>query len=151
VFNAKSVDMGFVEIIRPVAADRLETEKPDLRGLWNHNSDQTIARVSAGTMRVEKRTRGVYATYVPPAWASSHLESVARRDITGQSFGFIAIDDQWHLEDSEPVREIFDMEVIETSAVAFPAYPQTTLRTVSAGERHQDKSARLGRRLRLVG
>lgn len=151
VFNVPSVDLGgFTEIVRPVAADRMISERTDLRGLWNHNSDQTIARVSAGTMRVEKRTRGVQVAYVPPSWATGFVESVERRDISGQSFGFFVLDDQWHLEDGAPVREIFDMDVLETSPVSFPAYPQTTLRTVSVGERQQDRRRETEARLRLV-
>ncbi len=89
VFNKKSVDMGFFEIIRPRAADRMMADKPDLRALWNHDSSSTLARYSAGTLRYEKVTRGVAVEIDPPRWAHGHIESVERRDITGQSFANI--------------------------------------------------------------
>lgn len=150
VFNSRSVDMGFFEIIRPAAADRLESEKPDLRYLWNHDSSVTLGRVSAGTMRAEKRTRGVQVTVDPPSWASGHVESVERRDITGQSFGFYVLEDDWHLEEGYPVREVFDMSVIEFSGVSFPAYEGTTLKTVSRQDRQRERQRFVDSRLRLA-
>lgn len=135
VFNKKSVDMGFLEIIRPRAGDRLMAEKPDLRALWNHDSSITLARHSSGTLRYEKVTRGIAVEIDPPRWAHGHVESVERRDITGQSFGFFTLEDDWHLEDGYPVREIFDMEVIEVSVVSFPAYPDTDIKVVNGDAR----------------
>lgn len=149
VFNSRSVDMGFLEFIKPSAADRMVAEKPDLRYLWNHNSDVTLGRSSAGTMTAEKRSKGIYVTLAPPKWASQHVESVERRDITGQSFGFYVLDDDWHLEDGYPVREVFDMEIIEFSGVSFPAYPETTLKATDGAramrERQTAEALRLAR------
>lgn len=135
VFNKASVDMGFIEYIRPSAADRLMAERPDLRGLWNHDSSLTIARYSAGTMRYEKTSRGVAVEYDPPSWARGYIESVDRRDITGQSFGFFTLTDDWWLENGIPHREVLDMIVVETSVVSFPAYPDTTVRVVNGSAR----------------
>lgn len=152
VFNKPSLDMGFIEYIRPRAADRLMAEKPDLRALWNHDSSLTIGRYSAGTLRYEKVTRGVSVEIDPPSWARGQVESVDRRDITGQSFGFWTLEDGWWLEDGYPHREILDMEVIEVSVVSFPAYPDTTVRVENAGarsawevERHTRERLRLAR------
>lgn len=151
VFNKPSVDMGFIEVIRPAAADRLMAEKPDLRGLWNHDSSITLARYSAGTMRYEKVTRGVAVEYDPPSWAKGHIESVARRDITGQSFGFYTLTDDWWLEDGHPHREITDMVVVETSVVSFPAYPDTTVKVANGSARSAWEVERwTGERLRLA-
>lgn len=135
VFNKKSVDMGFFEYIRPRAADRMMAEKPDLRALWNHDSSATLARYSAGTLRYEKVTRGVAVEIDPPRWAHGHVESVERRDITGQSFGFFTLEDDWHLEEGYPVRDILDMEVVEVSVVSFPAYPDTDIKVVNGDAR----------------
>lgn len=131
VFNARSDDLGgFTEIIRPAAMDRTIAEGIDVRALWSHDASQTIGRLSAGTLRMRSVTRGLSVEVDPPRWAGQHLESVRRRDVTGMSFGFIALEDDWHLEDGAPVREVLDMRVHEVSGVSFPAYPQTTLRVV---------------------
>lgn len=153
VFNKKSVDMGFFEIIRPRAADRLMSEKPDLRALWNHDSSIPLARYSAGTLRYEKVTRGVAVEIDPPATSAGRdaVVLVDRRDVTGQSFGFYALEDDWHLEEGAAVREIFDMEVIEVSIVSFPAYPDTDIKVVNAGARSAWQIERSTReRLRLA-
>lgn len=142
VFNSKSVDLGgFIEIIRPRAADRLEAEKPDLRGLWNHNAAIVLGRHSAGTMRYRKVTRGVAVELDPPRWAHGHVESIERRDVTGMSFGFWALEDEWTLKRDKDgeiesiVREIFDMQVVEGSPVSWPAYPDTDVRVVEGSQR----------------
>lgn len=136
VFNKKSVDLGgFIEIIRPSAADRMEAEKPDLRGLWNHESAWILGRSTAGTLRHKKVSRGVAVEIDPPRWAHGHIESVERRDVTGMSFSFQALDDDWWLEGGIPHREVLDMRVYEFSAVGFPAYEATDLRVVQGNQR----------------
>lgn len=135
VFNSRSEDMGFFEYIRPSAVDRTIQEGIDVRALWSHNTDIVLGRVSAGTLRLRKVTRGLAVEVDPPRWAVGHVETVKRRDVVGQSFGFQVLEDEWWLEDGYPHREILDMQVFETSAVAFPAYPATTLRVAKSDER----------------
>lgn len=135
VFNSPSVDMGFTEYIRPSAADRTASEGIDVRALWSHNADFTIGRISAGTLRAQKVSRGVSVEIDPPKWGAQYVESVARRDITGMSFAFETWEDDWHMENGEPVREVLDMRYFEVSGVSFPAYPATTLAAVRADQR----------------
>lgn len=152
VFNSKSNDLGgFREIIKPSAVDRTLAEGIDLRTLWNHNQDLTIGRISAGTMRAKKMPKGLAVEVNPPRWASAYVESVARRDIQGQSFGFRVVTDDWHLEDEEAIREVLDMTVFETSFVSFPAYPATTAHATKGGQRSWiETEQKTGERLRLA-
>lgn len=153
-FNEKSVELwGFFEFIRPSAADRMEAEKPDIRALWNHDDSEPIGRYSAGTLRAVKRSVGVWTEIEPPRWASRYVETVERRDVTGMSFGFIALEDDWWLEDGIPHREILDMEIVEFSPVAFPAYPTTSVKVVdaAAGRAARWRERQSAERLRLVG
>jgi HK97 family phage prohead protease len=132
VFNKRSVLLwDFVEIMRPSSVDRTLSEGTDLRALWNHNSEFTIGRVSAGTLTVRKRTRGLEAAIDPPTWAKHYVESIHRRDVTGMSFAFRALEDDWHLEEGMVIRDVLDMEMSEVSPVSFPAYPDTSI-TVGA-------------------
>lgn len=151
VFNRPSVDMGFREFIRPSAVDRNEAESIDVRALWSHNPDWTIGRNSAGTLRQRKVSRGLSVEIDPPRWAAGYVETVQRRDVTGMSFAFETLTDDWRLEDGEPVREILDMRYYEVSGVAFPAYEDTTLRVAKGSERSSwDVERQTRERLMLI-
>lgn len=137
VFNSRSEYLGFYEYIRPAAMDRTLSEQIDVRALWSHNRDLTIGRVSAGTLRMRKTSRGLSTEIDPPRWGASYVETVKRRDVSGMSFAFETLDDEWHMEDGEPTREVLDMRVFEVSGVSFPAYPATTLRVAQASDRSE--------------
>lgn len=151
VFNQPSVDMGFIEYIRPQAAERNDAEGVDVRALWSHNSDLVIGRMSAGTLRTRVTSRGVNVAIDPPRTAVGYVETVRRGDVTGMSFGFQVLTDEWHLEDETPVREVTDMRYREVSAVAFPAYPDTTIRVARSDARADwTREEDTAQRLRLL-
>jgi HK97 family phage prohead protease len=128
VFNSLSVNLGgFREIIRPEAVDRTLREGLDVRALVDHDSSKIIGRTKSGTLALKKTKRGLEVTIDPPntSYARDLVESVSRGDISGMSFGFRVLDDDWQVEDEMPTRYVSDMIVSEVSAVTFPAYPAT--------------------------
>jgi len=128
VFNSRSVDLGgFTEIIMPEAVDRTIRDGLDVRALIDHDSAKVIGRTRSGTLSLRKTMRGLEIVVDPPntSYARDLLESVGRGDISGMSFGFRVLDDEWRLEDGQPVREVTDMVVSEVSVVSFPAYQET--------------------------
>lgn len=137
VFNALSVNLGgFREIIAPEAVDRTLSEVADVRALWNHDTGEVLGRTRAGTLSLMKDRRGLRAEINPPSWAKHRLESVERGDVTGMSFRFVALDDDWSQGDGGiPVRTVTDMRISEVSIVTFPAYQQTD---VSVAQRSLD-------------
>ena len=65
--------------------------------------------------------------------AAELYSAVKRGDISGMSFMFIVDKDSWEdIESDYPKRTILGIsKVFEVSAVAFPAYPQTSIQAAS--------------------
>jgi len=128
VFNVLSLDLGgFRERILPSAVDRTLREGLDVRAYADHDTAKILGRTRAGTLRLQKDAHGLLADIFPPSttMAKDLMISIQRGDVTGMSFRFRALDDQWGTEDGMPIREVSDMIVGEVSVVSEPAYPDT--------------------------
>lgn len=130
-FNSKSVDLGgFYEFIAPEAVDRTLSEGLDVRALVDHDSAKVIGRTRAGTLQLRKDSQGLRIEVEPDpdiSYANDILRSVARGDVTGMSFGFRVIGDDWDYDEKTPIRTVTDMRISEVSIVTFPAYQATNV------------------------
>ncbi len=137
VFNSQSEDLGgFREIIMPGAFDRALREAQDVRALWNHNPDIVLGRTKSGTLALSIDEKGLRCEISPPDTQAANdvLASIRRGDVDGMSFGFRTLTDNWRMQEGEPIRELVDLELLDVSPVAYPAYPATQ---VSARALHQ--------------
>lgn len=154
VFDTKSVNLGgFTEIIRREAIDRTLREALDVRALVDHDSAKILGRTRAGTLALRSDKRGLAIEIDPPntTAAADILESIRRGDVTGMSFAFRTLEDDWHIEDGEPVREVLDMTISEVSVVTFPAYPSTDVQVATRSlQRFQEAGGTSVGYLRMV-
>lgn len=130
VFNSMSEDLGgFREVIMPGAFDRALSEAQDVRALWNHNSDHVLGRTKSGTLRLAIDDKGLRITAdVPDTQAGRDaVVSIKRGDVDQMSFAFRTLTDEWRMQDGEMIRELLDLELLDVSPVAYPAYPETTI------------------------
>src|SRR5439155_19365236 len=67
------------------------------------------------------------------------LAAWSRGDVTGGSFVFRTVFDEWWMKNGMPMRRIEDMHFSEVSLVSQPAYPQTESASVATA---QDDAAR---------
>ena len=132
MFNSESEDLGgFREIILPGAFDRALREAHDVRALWNHNADVVLGRTKSGTLRLSVDEHGLRSEIDMPETraAEDALASIRRGDVDGMSFGFRVLTDNWRSQDGVQIRELTDLELLDVSPVAYPAYPATQVST----------------------
>lgn len=136
VYNSRT-DLGyFDEIIEAGALDKANLK--DVRFLVNHNTDMIpLARSrnnnknSTMQMEVDKDGMAIRVNLDTEnnSDAKNLYSAIKRGDITGMSFMFSINDEEWEdLESDHPTRHIREIgEVLEVSAVTFPAYEATEI------------------------
>jgi len=127
LYNSESMDLGgFVERIAAGAFDG--SLAGDVRALWNHDPNHVLGRTQAGTLRLSSDARGLgFEVDLPDTTLGRDVAvSIERRDVSGMSFGFRTIRDQWaKLGPGKWLRTLLEAELFDVSPVTFPAYPQT--------------------------
>lgn len=118
---------GFREQIAP-GAFKWSIEHKNIFALWNHDDNQPIGSTRGGQMKLDEDSKGLHFELTP-------IDTTAGRDVAemirsgvvgGVSFGFIAKEDKWDMSDPKnPIRKLIDVDLLEISPTAFPAYPQT--------------------------
>ena len=122
-------DGSAIERIDPHAFDRALREGHDVRGLFNHQSENLLARVSSGTLSLSTDSVGLlYRMQLPNTQMGRDVRELVRRgDLSGSSFAFIPTGARWEiLDDGTEVRWIEDVNLIDVGPVTFPAYEGTT-------------------------
>jgi len=140
LFNTRT-DIGgmFSEMIAPGAfAETLKSS--DVRALINHDSGRVIGRSMAGTLRLQEDEKGLAVEVDLPDTTDGRDLAVQleRGDISGMSFGFRVTHDEWDESGGMPARTIRKVELYEVSAVAFPAYDDTSIALRSLDESRKE-------------
>ena len=131
LFNSLSEDLGgFKETIKPSAFNRTIANGADVRALFNHNPDYVLGRNTAGTLDLSVTRKGLRSVVNPPdtQWANDLMVSIERGDISGGSFGFRVVKQDWNWNPDEEGlarREIQEVQLFDVSIVTYPAYPET--------------------------
>lgn len=128
VFNTLT-DIGgyFQERIAPGAFDG--ALQADVRALFNHDTGRVVGRTKAGTLRLAVDTVGLAVEIDLPDTADGRdlATLIERGDISGMSFGFEVTKQTWDETGAVPVRTVEAVNLYEVSAVAFPAYDDTSI------------------------
>lgn len=103
-------------------------ESDDQRFLWSHNTSQVLGRTKNKTLRLKEDDVGLHFELDLPntTLGNDTYETIKRGDVDGVSFGFIMLDDEMDEPDDDlPLRTVKKAKLLEVSAVAFPAYPDS--------------------------
>jgi HK97 family phage prohead protease len=131
---------GFYEEISSDAFTRT-LDGADVRLLVDHDSAKIVARQSAGDLRLAMDSVGLGVDAdldSEVSYVRDLARNLEKRRITGMSFGFMVRKDNWSKVDvtaqddkgndyttQADLRVIEDLDLIEVSAVTFPAYEET--------------------------
>jgi len=133
VFNSDSVEFRsskgpWVERISPGAFGRSLREQPDVMAFWAHDTQQPIARAPK-SLRLSEDERGLKVEIDLPRTtvARDLLENIRAGVVDAMSFGFRAVAEKWQELKDRDLRTLTDVDLLEVSAVVYPAYPDTTL------------------------
>lgn len=137
-------DIGgmWIERISP-GAFRDSLQRDDVLALAAHDSARVLGRTSSGTLRLREDEKGLAVEIDLPDTSDGRdvHELVRRRDLKGMSFGFVVRHDEWDETVDPPTRTIRSVELIEVSAVANPAYGDTSLALRSRDKAKQSEQA----------
>lgn len=103
-------------------------QRDDQRFLWSHDTSKVLGRTKNNTLRLTEDSIGLRFELDLPktTLGNDTYESIKRGDVDGVSFGFNMItQDIEEPEDDLMLRTITKAKLLEVSAVAFPAYPDS--------------------------
>jgi len=129
VYNKDSEDMGFIERIAPGAAKKA-LKRSDIRGLKNHDPSLIFGRQGVNLKFTEDENGLKYeATPINTRNFREVAEEVGLGLLTGQSFGFTILADEWKdLDTDKPKRTITEIgQIYDVGPVTYPAYQDTSV------------------------
>ena len=145
VFNKDSVDMGWIEQVRPGAFTNALKES-DVRALFNHDSNQILGRTKSNTLTLAEDDRGLRFVVTLPNTQNARdiAESIDRGDVDGCSFAFTTKSHEWDLatEDGQRDRRYITevAELFDVGPVVYPAYPDTTVAARSLEKLREERA-----------
>ena len=136
---------GFFEMIEKEAVDKALERNPDVRALFNHDTNICLGRTGNGILKLKSDNVGLFGdceiNSADPDAIGAHAR-IERQDVNGCSFGFIELAFEIVERDDGTVLKIIkDMELLEVSPCTFPAYPQTEISARKQGYEEFKKEA----------
>lgn len=136
VFNSESRNLGgFTEILEPTAFDDVLRSNPDVVGVWNHNKDMPLGRVSDGRLKLSVDAHGLRYELTPnPGTSIGRDVTIWVRDRTVQASSFaFAVDrnggERWERGENGLRRRMISRVALldDVSPVLRPAYDATSV------------------------
>jgi HK97 family phage prohead protease len=131
------IDGAFCEILTRGCFDEHLKTQPDVYASINHDAQKILGRVSSGTLILDSRDDGIYASVSIGAYsyAKDLVEAIRRGDIRGMSFIFQVDRDSWERQNDIMIRRVHKAKLYEISYVHYPCYKATeaALRAAEVG------------------
>jgi len=142
----------FQEVVaRGAFTNTLRTD--DVRAYFDHDTGRVLGRVSAGTLRLAEDDKGLRVEIdLPDTTDGRDVKALVERgDVSGMSFRFEAIRQEWDESVDPAKRTLLEVRLGEVSIVSEPAYDGTSIaiRSMEAARneaRRQHNAAAFARR-----
>jgi len=131
VFNSEANLGTFSEVIRPGAFAKSLASDANVRALYHHDGNALLGTTRGGTLQLREDAKGLAFTLALPE--TTHGKDLAilvdRGDVAGCSFGFRVAPggDRWEQRGGQMVRELLQVDLMEVTLTADPAYQDTTV------------------------
>ena len=131
IFNSEADLGGFVEVVRNGAFRKSLEGGTNIRALYHQQGDALLGTTRGGTLKFKEDANGLAFELALPD--TTHGRDLAilvdRGDVAGCSFGFRVRDggDRWEQRGGQLVRELLDVDLVEITLTADPAYQDTTV------------------------
>lgn len=137
-----TADIGgyFQEVIaRGAFAETLKTA--DVMAYFDHDRGRVLGRSASGTLRLSEDSKGLAVEIDLPDTSDGQdvRALIERGDISGMSFGFVVLRQEWDETSDPPTRTIHEVELREVSIVSEPAYDGTSIALRSLDAARQEK------------
>ncbi len=147
-----ATDLGeFRECIAPGAFARSLTSGVNVRALYDHQSGAILGTTQARTLQLSEDGHGLrFELDLPDTTVGRDVaELVKRGDVSGCSFGFVTRKDAWSSQDGASLRTLHDVDLIEVTLTADPAYKDTSIAIRSKPSGWDSDPDRMARRMWL--
>lgn len=134
VYQSLSCDLGgFIEQIAPGAFASALKPGADVLCLRDHCPQLLMGRTTSGTLTLSSDSIGLkFECRLPDTDSANSLyESISRGDLSGCSFGFQCVADEWKQQGDQVIRTLLDVDLFEVSPCSMPAYQATSVNTRS--------------------
>ncbi|MCB1499719.1 MAG: HK97 family phage prohead protease [Bauldia sp.] len=113
----------------------------DVRAYFDHDPGRILGRSSAGTLRLQEDDKGLRVEIDLPDTSDGRdvRTLIERGDITGMSFGFSVLRQEWDETVDPPMRTILEVDLREVSIVSEPAYEGTSIALRSLEAARKDR------------
>lgn len=113
----------------------------DVRAYFDHDRGRVLGRSTAGTLRLHEDSKGLAVEIdLPDTTDGRDIRTLIERgDVSGMSFGFVVLRQEWDESGEIPVRTILEVELREVSIVSEPAYDGTSIALRSLDSARKEK------------
>ncbi|MDO5559414.1 MAG: HK97 family phage prohead protease [Oscillospiraceae bacterium] len=117
----------------------------DIRCLFNHDTGFVLGRMASDTLELREDAHGLWGRVkINPddSQAMNIYARVQRGDISGCSFGFFPLNEEWaDRPDGGTLWTVKEADTHEVSICTFPAYPQTEIQARQADfKQHKERT-----------